>query len=228
MKTVSHIIFIISLCCCLLFACSSKESNTVEQTADTIPMLVTQIQKCSRLYATEYHIRKIVTHKDEKKLQGSFLKQKFSIPVPVGERRIAIPVEATVKTYIDFKDFKTDDVVRKGEKIEIFLPDPQITITSTKVRHEDVRQYVPMLRSNFSDEELAAYENEGRQAIINDLANIGMMEQARESAANTLIPLIAQTGFKQENITITFRKKFTLEDITGLIGINSSEHETGH
>lgn len=228
MKTVSYILLITSLSCCLLFACSGKESNAVDQTVDTIPMLVTQIQKCSRLYATEYHIRKIITHKDEKKLEGSFLKQKFSIPVPVGERRIAIPVEATVKAYIDFKDFKADDVVRNGEKIEIILPDPQITITSTKVRHGDVRQYVPMLRSNFTDEELAAYEYAGRQAIINDLANIGMMEQARESAAHTLIPLIEQTGFRQEDITITFRKKFTLEDITGLIGINSNEHEAGH
>ena len=35
------------------------------QSIDTLPMLVMQIQKCSRLYTTEYRIHKIVTGKGD-------------------------------------------------------------------------------------------------------------------------------------------------------------------
>ena len=43
------------------------------------------------------------------------------------------------------------------------------------------------------------------------------MEQARVSAANTLIPMLKQMGFREENIQISFRKKFTLDDIRGFL-----------
>ena len=66
------------------------------QSIDTLPMLVMQIQKCSRLYTTEYRIHKIVTHDDVLQLKGSVLKQDISIRMPMGERKIAIPMDATV------------------------------------------------------------------------------------------------------------------------------------
>lgn len=184
---------------------------------DTIPMMVMQIQKCSRLYSAEYQLHKIITHKDNRKLKGSILGQGFGIDLPIGKRKIAIPIEATVKAYIDFSDFSEKNVKRNGDNIEIILPDPKVVITSTRINHDEVKQYVAFLRRNFSDEELTAYEHEGRQAIVQELPQLGIIEMARQSAASTLIPMIEQMGYGEENVKITFRKNFSVSDFKTLL-----------
>ena len=68
---------------CILHACNSDQAPTVVDEQDTIPSMITQIQKCSRLYTTEYHIRKIVTHDDVLRLKGSVLKQDFDFALPL-------------------------------------------------------------------------------------------------------------------------------------------------
>ncbi len=46
---------------------------------------------------------------------------------------------------------------------------------------------------------------------------MGIIEHAQESAAKQLIPMLKMLGYKQENITISFRKQFTMADITRFI-----------
>lgn len=200
-----------------LTACRHGKTDTETAAVDTVPLLVTQIQKCSRLYTAEAHIHKIVTHDDQLKLKGSILKNDFSIALPGGNRKVAIPMEATVKAYIDFAGFSAKNVKRQGEKIEIILPDPKVVLTGTKIDHGSVHQYVSLTRSNFSDEELSAYEQEGRKGIIADLPALDIMETARRSAAHTLVPMLTDMGFKAENITVSFRKKFTADDLRQLV-----------
>ena len=192
----------------LLSACTKSEKQEVKPepvSIDTIPTMVMQIQKCSRLYTTEYKIRRIITHNDKKQMSGSIMSKKFTIDIPVGERQIAIPVNAV------------DNRRKKGEKIEVVLPDPQIIMTSTKIDHDEVKQHVAMLRSNFTDEELTRYQQQGRDSIINDIPKLGLIEASRESSARTIIPILVQMGYKQENITVTFRKRFTLSDLPKLL-----------
>ena len=63
--------FIITIFLALLLTnCKKKEVAIDTPKVDTIPMLVTQIQKCSRLYTTECHLHKIITHDDKVSLQG--------------------------------------------------------------------------------------------------------------------------------------------------------------
>lgn len=145
------------------------------------------------------------------------MNRKFTIDLPVGQRQVAIPVNATLKAYVDFSNFSEDNIRRSGDQIEIILPDPQIVLTSTKVDHKEVKQYVALLRSNFTDAELTRYQREGRDSIISDIPRLGIVEGARQSSARTIIPIIEQLGYKKENITVTFRKKFTLSDIPKLI-----------
>ena len=90
-------------------------------------------------------------------------------------------------------------------------------MVSTKVDHKEVKQYVALLRSNFTDAELTRYQREGRDSIISDIPRLGIVEGARQSSARTIIPIIEQLGYKKENITVTFRKKFTLSDIPKLL-----------
>lgn len=188
---------------------------------DTVPMLIMQIQKCSRLYTTEYHVHKIVTHDDIVKLQGSLLKQSIDIKLPVGDRKIAIPIDATLKAYIDFKDFSEENIERNGRKITILLPDPKVEMTSSKVNQKEIRSFVGLVRAGFTDEEMTRYEQQGREAIIQSIPRLGIIETARASAARTLVPMIQQMGYKEEDIIIAFRKDFKPYDIRKLIEISS-------
>jgi len=208
-------------------SCSHKETNKNIVAIDTIPMMVLQIQKCSRLYSTEYHIHKIITHDDQLKMSGTLLRNKFSVNLPFGQRKIAIPLDATLKSYIDFSEFSSSSIHKKGSKIEIILPDPKIILTSTKIDHEGLKQFVPITRGKFSDEELTRYERQGRQAIINDVSYMDILETARDNAAHTLIPMVVQMGYDEKNITISFRKEFSLKDIRTLLEKSMIENGRG-
>lgn len=212
----------ISLMLLLLTACGgNKKAGRKAEPLDTIPMMVMQIQKCSKLYTAEYHLHKIVTHDDQMRLKGTFLAQEFDITLPFGNRRIAIPMNATMKAYIDFSDFSEKNVRRLGKKIEIMLPDPKVELTQSKIDHQEIKKQVSILRGSFTDEEMANYERQGRAAILNDIPKLGIIGMAREGAAHTLIPMIMQMGYEENDITITFRKEFTLEDLPTLLDAKS-------
>jgi len=212
----------ISLLLLLLTGCGgNKKAERKAEPLDTIPMMVMQIQKCSKLYTAEYHLHKIVTHDDQMRLKGTFLAREFDITLPFGNRRIAIPMNATMKAYIDFSDFSEKNVRRRGKKIEIMLPDPKVELTQSKIDHLEIKKQVSILRGSFTDEEMANYERQGRAAILNDIPKLGIIGMAREGAAHTLIPMIMQMGYEENDITITFRKEFTLEDLPTLLDAKS-------
>lgn len=184
---------------------------------DALPEIVTQIQAQGRLYSTEYQLHKIITQDDTKQLQGSVFNQKYNIDLPLGKRSIAIPIEATVKAYVDFSDFGESNVRRQGDGIEIILPDPQFELTSTRVCHDEVKQYIPLLRSNFSDRELTALAQAGRAAIERDLPKLNLTEPARQNMARVLIPMLRQMGFEEDQITVTFRKQFSPRELSNFL-----------
>ena len=221
-----------TLCSIVLLACGEKkQKETTEvdtksaktERVDTMQMLVMQVQKCSKLYTTEFHVHKIVTHDDQLALKGKLFSKDYNINLPLGKRKVAIPVDATMKAYVDFADFSKANVRRDSTHIEIVLPDPHIVLTSSRINHEDIKEYVALMRRNFTDEELANYEQQGRDAIIKDMANSDIIERARAGAANTLVPLLRQMGFEEEHITVTFRKDFTPKEIEQLIDKSTVE-----
>lgn len=199
-------------------SCSNEETEATEAVVtDTVPSLVMQIQKTSRLYTTEYHIHKIVTHDDVVRLKGNFLSKDFNIELPLGERKIAIPMDATLKAYIDFADFSEKNIERHGDKITILLPDPKITLTSSKINQKEIKEYVGLTRSHFTDKELTNYEQQGRKAILENVPSMGLVQTAQENAARVLVPMLTQMDYQEENITIAFRKNLSIQQL-----INSS------
>lgn len=217
-----QIIWFALLSLLLMASCGDNKPTVPEpEPIDTIPMMVMQIQKCAKLYTAEYHVHKIVTHDDQMKLKGSFLQKEFNITLPVGQRKIAIPMDATLKASIDFSQFTKKNVKRHGDKIEIILPDPVVELTSSKINHVEIKKQVSILRANFSDAEMASYENQGRAAIVNDIPRMGILPMAQASAAKTLVPMIVAMGYAEENVTITFRKEFTLRDLPKLFDSKS-------
>lgn len=222
MKQILTIVFFFSF---LITACVDKKTP-VEASVneiDTIPMLVTQVQQCSRLYTTEYHIHKIVTHDDKLKLSGRFMKQDFNVNLPLGERRIAIPMDATLKAYIDLSGFSDKNIKRRGRELIVTLPDPKIILTSTKIDHKEVKQYVALTRHNFTDAELTSYELQGRKQIISSIPQMGIVHQAQQSAARQLVPIFTAMGYKEKDITISFRKTFSIKDLGSMIEVNNRD-----
>ena len=197
----------------------ARQEAAIAQGIDTVPMLIMQVQKCSKLYTAEYRVHKIVTHDDALRLKGSLLKKQFDIKVPMADRKIAIPIDAKLKAYIDFSDFSEENIERDGRKITIVLPDPQVTMTSSKIDQKNVRQYVALTRSDFSDAELADYQQQGRQAIIESIPKMGILESAQRNAAKVLVPMLKELGYAEEDITIAFRKQYGPKDIVSILKI---------
>lgn len=204
---------VIAAFCILCFSCKEKQTDAAPMAIDTIPAMVLQIQRCSKLYATECRIHKIITHEDKLRLKGTLLKQDYDIALPMGERKVAIPLDVTVKAYVDFAGFSKKNVVKNGDKIEIILPDPVLEITGTRVNHKEIKEYVPITRKRFSDAELSAYERAGRDSVLAAVAHIDLLSRSRESAANVIVPIITSMGYSQENVVVTFRKTLTNNDV---------------
>ena len=185
---------------------SPGRRTDVAQGIDTVPMLILQVQKCSKLYTAEYRVHKIVTHDDALRLKGQLMSKQFNLKVPLADRKIAIPMDAKIKAYIDFSEFSEQNIERSGNQITIILPDPQVVMTSSKIDQKNVKQYVGLTRAHFSDEELANYQQQGREAILQSIPDMGIEETARANAAKVLVPMLTQLGYEEQNITIAFRK----------------------
>lgn len=217
-RYISIITFI--LCCCCACNQHHETKGDTASSDDAFHSFIMQVQKCSRIYTTEVKIHKIVTHDDVIRLKGTILAQDFNIKMPLGDRKIAIPMDATLKAFIDMSDFSEKNVERDGQKIIITLPDPQVTLTSSKIDQKGIKEYVGLVRSHFTDAEMADYEQQGRAAIIASIPQLGIISTAQENAARVLVPLITLMGYQEQDIVIQFRKEYGIQDIKSLVNMD--------
>lgn len=223
MKNIACLLLLTLLFAATFNGCRKSDATAKDSQVDTIPMLVMQIKKCSRLYTTEYRVHKIVTYNDVKEFSGEFFSKKFSITFPYTDRKVAIPMNVTLKGYIDFANFSEENVQREGDKITIILPDPRIELTSSKIDQKGITEYVSLVRSHFTDSELSALEQQGREAVIKRIPEMGIIETARLSAAHQLVPIITQLGYKEQDVTISFSRDFDRRDIRSILDLNNIE-----
>ena len=202
---------LLSLICLALMACGGdkKNGNDVAENAstDNIPMLIRDIRKCSKLYTSEYNIRKIVTYSDEPRLKGKLLGHEVDMKMPMGDRKIAIPMTVTLKGYIDFSDFSKKNVRREGRRIVVTLPPPQVAVTASKIDQAGIKEYVSFMRSRFSDAEMTEFEKQGRQAVVNSIPRLDINETTAVNAAKILIPMIVKMGYDEKLITIELKNE---------------------
>ena len=202
---------LLSLICLALMACGGdkKNGNDVAENAstDNIPMLIRDIRKCSKLYTSEYNIRKIVTYSDEPRLKGKILGHEVDMKMPMGDRKIAIPMNVTLKGYIDFSDFSKKNVRREGRRIVVTLPPPQVAVTASKIDQAGIKEYVSFMRSRFSDAEMTEFEKQGRQAVVNSIPRLDINETTAVNAAKILIPMIVKMGYDEKLITIELKNE---------------------
>jgi hypothetical protein len=189
----------------------AKDSLDVADTMD----LILSVRQTSRLYTAEYRVHKIVTYEDVRHLSATVLGHKYQAPISLGDRKIAIPIDVTLRAYVDFSTFSESQIERSadGRHLHVTLSDPKVIVTSSRVDHEQTRQFVDILRSDFSDAEMADFTEQGVRSILRQVPQMGILETARQSAAVTLIPLFSRLGYHEEDIVVTFRKEFTEKDL---------------
>lgn len=203
----------------VLAGCGKRHAVQTSGTADvdTLEVLTTRISACSKLYTSQYDLRKIMVYTDTAMINGHFLNQHFKVNVPLGDRKIAIPISATAKAYVDLGKIKSSDVIHRGSQLEIILPDPEIALTSTTIDHAGVKRKVGLLRPNFSDEEITKIQQAGRTELIKSLMQTDLLSNAKENAARIIVPLAVQCGYKEENVMVTFRRNLNAGDVPELV-----------
>lgn len=193
-------------------ACGHKEVEKVKEETSISPaeQFLLAVRGTDRLYTTEYVVNKAVTYDDIIKVRGSVFSKKFDFAIPQGARKIIIPMQASIKAYIDFSGFGRDNVQFSPDSsaIRIILPDPKIVLSSTRIDHDGIVALVDFGRSRFSQADMAEYEKQGRAAIISAIPEMGITETARLDAYEVLLPMVEAMGYSPQQITIDFRKDF--------------------
>ena len=214
MKTTFY--FVIVLCLSLLSACRGEETKAEAVRVDTLS-LVMQVKECARLYTAEYEVHKLVLKDDPLRVKGNLFQRAFDVKVPIGERKVMIPLDVTLKAYIDFTGFGEKNVLRSGDRIVVTLPDPRVVVTSSRINHDVVKQFVSLTRSDYTSAELADFTRQGEDEILASVPQLGILEMARENAAHVLVPMLTRLGYDERNIVISFRKDFTTADMPLLL-----------
>ena len=214
MKTTFY--FVIVLCLSLLSACRGEETKAEAVRVDTLS-LVMQVKECARLYTAEYEVHKLVLKDDPLRAKGNLFQRAFDVKVPIGERKVMIPLDVTLKAYIDFTGFDEKNVLRSGDRIVVTLPDPRVVVTSSRINHDEVKQFVSLTRSDYTSAELADFTRQGEDEILASVPQLGILEMARENAAHVLVPMLTRLGYDERNIVISFRKDFTTADMPLLL-----------
>ena len=218
----SRLLHTVAVCLGLLtlWACQQKTADAAqgqpEQTdgqAAPTAHIVMEVSRQSRLYTTECVIHTLVTFADNPTLEGKVLGVPVKMKARWGDRKVAIPVDLTLKGYMDFSTFGSQNVLREDGKLIVILPDPQVVATASKVDHQGTRQYIDPLRSRFTDAELAELTRQGADSILSHTAQFGIAELARKSATALLVPMLCRMGYDEQDIIVRFRTGFDETDI---------------
>lgn len=171
--------------------------------------VVKGLKKSDKLYVTECAVHKLITANDLNKVNGSVMGKKFSFNMSIGDRKIAIPMNCVLKAYVDFDSLKVEDVNITENGIMLMLDEPKVEMTSSKIDHVAIKEFTGILRSSFSDEEMTDLERQGRDAVLASIPNMGIVENAKQNAVATLIPILMNSGFASDEIQIDFKTSKT-------------------
>lgn len=203
------------------------ESPTVSPRTDTLQsprrpdaqaQITMAIQQQGKLYTTEYQIHKVVLCTDHATIGGKLT----DIPLP-GTRKAAVPITVTLRAYVDFSQFSAENVQIIDSLCIVTLPDPHIIVSSSRINHAKVRQYVSMARSRFSEAEISRLAAQGEDSIVSHISRYGMIEQSRMDFTRVFVPMLETMGFDAHNVIIRFRKDYSEADIRSLTIIEQAK-----
>jgi hypothetical protein len=162
----------------ILFA--ACESAPVKKTE------VFQIRTIGSISTTEYTLSKVLKWNDV----GEWYK--------FGDRKILISCKATVKAGVDLNKIKDQDIVVRGNSIQIKLPPPEIISFNMDPNHIKTELVsVNGLRAEFSQVDKAAVLKKGEQLIRKDLKQLNILNDAERQAKLFVIDYFKNYGFEE-------------------------------
>lgn len=201
---------------CLVAACGGSTSEPSAplraDVPDSLALVAQQVQQVARLYTTEYRVHKIVTQHDRPRLSGSVLGADVDIPLPA-ERTIAVPIDVTVKAYIDFSRFSAANVERHGDTFALILPDPVIVVTAAKIDNAALRQYSDLFGSRYTDAEMLALARQGEDSVVAHIDRGEILRTARHRGTRILLPILKSMGFPENRLTIAYRDDLRKDEL---------------
>ncbi|NPD81719.1 DUF4230 domain-containing protein [Prevotella sp. PINT] len=176
--------------------------------------VIETVRRHSRLYTAEAQSKKTMTYTSQNKLSLKALGIDKSIDLPLGKTEAKIPVTVTYKAYIDLGRVDSRNVRTDGKTIRIILPDPIIVETACTVDHENESQEKQLLGKGLTYEqyqEMVRQAKESAWTELPDSAQQAVIETAKVSATDLLIPQLRALGFTK--IEIAYREDFSLRQL---------------
>jgi hypothetical protein len=179
--------FLIILTTVLLWSCNSRRLPTTVETVATL-------QEMQELATVEYTISKVVKANDNK----TWYK--------IGDRKILITCQATVKAGIDMTDLSEKNISLSEKSIRIRLPQPKVL--SVNLPPEGIQvafEEIAFFRKEFTSAERDDLLKQAEQQIRNSGSELGILEQAKTNTQLFLSKFLLQLGF--EKVEISFDDK---------------------
>ena len=168
---------------CSLVGCGTKLPTNTQ--------VVSALQQISELATVQYTVTKVVKANDNLEWYK------------IGDRKILITCEATIKAGIDLKKITADQVAVSGTNISIQLPPPQILSVNLPPQNIKIAwQQVNLMRSNFTPEETNALMVQAEQQMWESGKQLDINEQAKLNTESVINRLLQQFGF--QNISLSF------------------------
>jgi hypothetical protein len=167
----------------VLFACNSQVKQKQQ---------VLSLKELNDLAVTEVKVTKIIKASDE------------PVWYKVGDRKILISCEASIKAGIDLSQLNENDIVIDGKSITLVLPKSKIISLNLppgkiKVEYEETG----MFRSSFSNAERDALLAQGELQIRQSAEELGVLQTANDHAALFITSFLKQLGYT----TVTIQSK---------------------
>ena len=119
----------------------------------------------------------------------------------IGDRKILMSCEATIKAGVDLTQLQPGDVDIDGKSISLYLPAPKLiafNIPPDKIKVE--HQSIALLRSDFTSAERDDLLVQAENQIKKSLVSMGVFETTQKNTEQLLQPFLQQMGFEEVHI----------------------------
>lgn len=171
----------------LLLALSCSGNGRLQKTTETG---LHELSTAGELVTCEYTVSKVIKADD-------------MVPWKIGERKILFCCNAYLKGGVDMTTYNPAKTVIDPGKKSIILVLPPPKILSINIPAEEVRQvysHVTGLRADFSAEERNRLLQQGEEAILLDVPQMGIIPDARRGAVAFFESFLRRLGYEDINI----------------------------
>jgi hypothetical protein len=182
------IYLLLSLTLTLIMSCGPTAEELAQKLAQQTEK---KLQQLNELGTVEYVVTKVV------KADDNATWYKF------GDRKIIFTCKAHLKAGIDLSELPKDSIRIDAAAKSVSLVLPKAKLLSCNMKPDDIRlvyEKTALVRSSFSNFERDAIMGQGEKNIMESVAELGILTDARNNAKMFLEAFLRQAGYNQIDI----------------------------